>query len=223
MMSISLCSHKEKKLLKQNPAFFYQNDGYGRPSLAASSEYLKERYRYEVPAQCKAPYSRNTLEVNKAKTLLEECGPDSIFLFSTPKPSEQVLTEYGIHRLSGVVLFGLSFLTDRFRDFITGLASKPFLGRGIQLVLAHTVPSPDDGSIEIVKHYQREMTRVYPGARLDADSLEGYINASLLIAALEKIEGAVTHEKLMKHINTRIGEEILIRSYKYSLKQRQAD
>jgi hypothetical protein len=44
------------------------------------------------------------------------------------------------------------------------------------------------------------MARVYPGTRYDADSLEGYVNASLLVSALEQIEGEVTHEKLMQKV-----------------------
>lgn len=109
-----------------------------------------------------------------------------------------LIEKIGVQRLSNVALMGISFLTDRFREYSSGTLDPEQQGKGLDFVISRVVPNPKDSNIEIVKEYQIEMQREYPDVHLDVDSLEGYINASIFLYILESIERPYTHEKIMQ-------------------------
>lgn len=193
----ALVRYAKEKLLKQKFALFYQNDAYGITSAEAAIKLLKEQYGVSEEQICEAAYVRNTLEIEEAAEKIRLCYPDVIFLFSTPAPSLRLFEKLGATSLSNVTLMGVSFLSDRFRDLVSTNKHKSYMGMGLPFVISRVTPSPTLSEAEIVKEYRQEMDRQYPGARLDVDSLEGYINASLLIDALQGVEGPFTQEKLL--------------------------
>ena len=105
----------------------------------------------------------------------------------------------GVVGLQNITLMGISFLTDRFRDYVSGIDDPKLEGKGLNLILSRVVPNPETDDREIVKEYRSEMQKEYPGIRMDADSLEGYINASIFIEILDKIEGPITPQKILEY------------------------
>jgi len=69
------------------------------------------------------------------------------------------------------------------------------------------MPSPDDASIGIVKQYQTDMKSA-GAADFDYTSLEGYVNAVILVEALKKAGAEPTRAALLgalESFNTDIG------------------
>ncbi len=196
----ALAHYAKDTLFKQRFAFFYQDDDYGYAPMQAVKELLCEGYGVSKDAICEVPYQRNTILVDDSVTAIERHNPDVIFLFSTYAPSRMLIEKLGAQRLSDVTLMGISFLTDRFRDFASGIGDPEQQGKGLNFIISRVVPNPDDSSVEIVKEYQAEMQKEYPDIRYDVDSLEGYINTSILLDVLERIDRPYTPQKIIQEI-----------------------
>lgn len=93
---------------------------------------------------------------------------------------------------------GISGITDKFQEYASGILDPEQQGKGLNFIISRVVPNPENSAIEIVKEYQIEMAREYPDVCLDVDSLEGYINASILLYLLESIDKPYTHEKILQ-------------------------
>lgn len=194
----ALVRYAHDVLFSQRYAFFYQDDDYGLSLLNASKKILLEEYKLPDEAICEAPYQRNTVLIDNAAFTIEKFSPDVIFFFSTYPPSRALIEKIGVQRLSNVTLMGTSFLTDRFREYASGMLDPEQQGKGLSFIISRVVPNPKNSKIEIVKEYQCEMQSEYPDIHLDVDSLEGYINASILIYILESIDRPYTHKKIIQ-------------------------
>lgn len=194
----ALVRYAKEFLFSQRFAFFFQDDDYGHAPLNAAKKILLEEYNISEDAICEASYQRNTVLVESAAMKIEQFSPDVIFFFSTYPPSRALLEKIGVQKLSNVNLMGISFLTDRFQEYASGILDPEQQGKGLNFIISRVVPNPENSTIDIVKDYQVEMAREYPDVRLDVDSLEGYINASILLYLLESIERPYTHEKVLQ-------------------------
>ncbi|MBX9621656.1 MAG: ABC transporter substrate-binding protein [Alphaproteobacteria bacterium] len=194
----TLVRYARDVLFSQRYAFFFQDDDYGRTLLNAAKKILIEQYNIPEDAICEASYQRNTVLVDRAAMKIEQFTPDVIFFFSTYPPSRALIEKIGVQKLSNVNLMGISFLTDRFQEYASGILDPEQQGKGLNFIISRVVPNPENSTIEIVKEYQIEMAREYPDVRLDVDSLEGYINASILLYILESIDRPYSHEKILQ-------------------------
>lgn len=202
----ALVTYAREELFKQKFGFFYQDDEYGWAALNEARKVLKEKYNIKEENICQASYQRNTLDVDAAAQQISKCQPDVLFFFSTIGPSKSLIQKIGINKLSNVTLMGISFLTDRFRNFVAQDPQRPYRGKGLSFIISRVVPNPYDRSKNIVAEYIQELEKTYPGAHPDVDSLEGYINTSLIIEVLKSIPEPITKEKIvdaMKILNAR--------------------
>jgi branched-chain amino acid transport system substrate-binding protein len=195
--AIALVRHAREKLFKQNFAFFYQNDDFGLSLLRPAKKMLIEKYGLSEEAIIEAPYNRNSLAVESAAQKIKEGNPDVLIFFSTYPPSRELVNHMGVLPLQNIVLMGISFLTDRFRDYVSGVENPKLEGKGLDLILSRVVPNPETDTREIVQEYKAEMQQHYPGVRLDTDSLEGYINASLFVKIMQDLGGDISVEKVL--------------------------
>ncbi|ARN85139.1 ABC transporter substrate-binding protein [Candidatus Nucleicultrix amoebiphila] len=193
----ALVKYAVETLLKRQFAVFYQDDDFGREALTTAKKMLKEQYNVPESRICQVSYPRNSVNVEKAVEIIQSCNPDVIFLFSRLAPSKELVNKLGISFLSNTILMGTSILSDRFKDFVSGLDKKDQPGKGLSFIISRTLPNPDNENIEIIKEYHDEMQRVYPGTLYDTDSLEGYINTSLLIEVLKNLPSPLNLDKII--------------------------
>lgn len=194
----ALVHYAKEVCFSQRYAFFFQDDDYGRAPLNAAKKILIEQYNVPEDAICEASYQRNSVLVESAAMKIEQFSPDVIFFFSSYSPSRALIEKIGIQKLSNVNLMGISGITDKFQEYASGILDPEQQGKGLNFIISRVVPNPENSTIEIVKEYQSEMAREYPDVRLDVDSLEGYINASILLYLLESIDRPYTHEKIIQ-------------------------
>ncbi|OJW53342.1 MAG: hypothetical protein BGO67_01155 [Alphaproteobacteria bacterium 41-28] len=205
----ALVRYAKEVLFKQRFAFFYQDDNFGYDPLNAAKEILLNEYDISREEICEASYVRNTILVDKAVKKITLFNPEVIFFFSTYDASRALIEKIGIQKLSNVTLMGISFITDLFRDYASGISDPEQPGKGLSVVLSRVVPDFRDQDIEIVREYHTEMQREYPHIRLDVGSLESYINVSILLDTLKRIDPPYTHEKIIHEM-----ENIQMRNFK---------
>ena len=154
-------------------AVFYQNDSYGQAGLAGVERALKKR-NLEVVA--KGTVERNTVEVKKAIEEINKAKPQAVVMISAYKSCAAFIKEMN---KSGAQAgyWNVSFVGSK------ALAKElDKEGRGVQI--SQVVPFPWDGSVPVVKEYQRLIAEAKgePGF----GTLEGYIAAKVMVEGLRR-------------------------------------
>ena len=185
----ALVDYAVNTLQARRLALFYQDDSYGLAPLEGARAELK---KLGIKEWSEVGYTRNNPNVTAAAQKIATFNPDAILFFSTPAPSKALIMHLGINNVASTLFMGISFLTDVFRTFLKG--------RGLSIIMARVMPNPEDTSYEIVRDYQKALKGSSIESFISVDSLEGYINASVLIDALKSIKGPVTQEALIEKI-----------------------
>jgi len=170
-----------------NFAFFYQNDAFGKPIAESAHEELK---KLGINTWLDLPHSSTQTNFKEIIEKIRLAGPDAIALFSTNFATQEFIEQIGPQFFSDRILFGVSFIfSDPFCKFLEN--------RGIEFLLTSIVPDPITSQIKIAKEFRENFDK--RGLKINSNSFEGYINASLIIDAINKINQPVTEEKIMKY------------------------
>lgn len=195
----ALLHYARKTLLKQRFAIFYNSNKTGQLLGDKAKEILLNEYGMDPESICQAKIPPNSLDVAQAAKKIEEFDPDVILFLASYSSSRSLVNKIGVQFLSNVTLMGYSFITDRFKQFVSG-SNRQEEGLGLEFIIARVVPNPKTSKLEIVREYRKHIDQEYPGAIYDTDSLEAYINASILIKALELLSPPYTPEKVVSYI-----------------------
>ncbi|MGN6671238.1 MAG: ABC transporter substrate-binding protein [Candidatus Nucleicultricaceae bacterium] len=195
----ALLHYARKTLLKQKFAIFYNSNRTGQLLGDKAKEILLNEHGMDPESICQAKIPPNSLDVSQAAKKIEEFDPDVILFLASYSSSRALVNKIGVQFLSNVTLMGYSFITDRFKQFVGG-SSRQEEGLGLEFVIARVVPNPKTSKLEIVREYREHMNQEYPGAIYDTDSLEAYINASILIKVLKSLNPPYTPEKVVSYI-----------------------
>lgn len=171
-------------------AFFYQDDDYGLGPLKAAHIALSQR---NITDFINIPYQRGSINLTQQAQKIKEFQPDAIGLFSTSEATQELIHQIGVEFLTNTQLFGISFLGEEsFRRYIKET--------GLKVLLGAVVPNPKTSNLEIVKEYRESMdkNKYY----YDVFSLEAYIGTSILMNAMQKIEGQITKDKILTQLES---------------------
>ncbi len=170
-------------------AVFYQNDAYGLAGLAGVERALKKR-NLEVVA--KATVERNTVDVKKAIADIIKVNPQAVVMISAYKSCAAFIRDM---KKTGAnpTFWNVSFVGS------AALAKElgPE-GRGVQI--SQVVPFPWDGSVPVVREYQRAMAQVK--AQPGFGTLEGYLAAKVMVEGLRRAGKKLDRESFVKAMET---------------------
>lgn len=171
----------------KNIAFFYQDDAFGKPIFEAACQELKKLgVKNWLAIAHKSTQTNFKDQIKK----LREIGPDTIALFSTSYATQEFIEQVGPEFFSEKIVFGTSILLSKsFKDFLKI--------RGIEFLDSSIVPDPISSNIEITKEFRKNILE--RGINISSNCLEGYINGSLIIDAINKITPPITGEKIIQH------------------------
>ena len=192
----ALVRFSQEKLMGQKYGVFYTDEPFGRERYEYLKKQLIDTYRMTADQVCPIPYPRGTINVDTAIPELKSCNPDVLVLLSTFDAARALVQGVGVANLKNTNLMGYSYLTDLFQDF-AGKGRDGHSGKGLHFTITRLIPDPRTATLEIVKDYRREMELIYPGSRFDVDSLEGYVNASILIDMIAHIPEPITLDKII--------------------------
>ena len=156
-------------------AVLFQDDGYGR-DLLASATALAPKYKIELLA--KSPYDRITGNVEPAVATLLKVDAQVIFLAAISAPAASFIKAYK-QRGGNAMLIGPSPIDI---SYLQNQLSKELL-RGY---VASTVgPVESRTSLPIIREYLK-LKALSPSADYGTRSLEGYVTARVIVAALQR-------------------------------------
>lgn len=192
----ALTRYSVDTLKNQKIAVLHTDDIYGKQSLEYVQSILKTTYNLDADRVCSLPYPRGSVDIESAVPAFKECGADALILLSTFDAGRVFVQKLGVNNLKNTNLLGFSYLTDLFRDFVG--PDSDGTGLGLNFAITRVIPDPNNSPVDIIKEYRKELAYIYPGARTDVDSLEGYINTSILIDIITKIPEPVTLDKIVQ-------------------------
>lgn len=174
-----------KNLRSKKIAIFYQDDSFGRGALEGAIRALKAA---GVTSYIAVPHERNTTDYKQQIDKIVAFNPDTILFSSVSLAIRSLIRQMGVQYFAGKKLLGLSVYEDAFERFLRD--------KGLQFTIIRMVPDPATSKLEIAKEYRALMDK--NNLSYDKLSFEDFINASILFEILRKIDGPITHEKIIK-------------------------
>lgn len=168
-------------------AVFYQDDGFGQAGLKGVQDALSPQHLQPVAT---AAVARNSVDVAEAVTKIGLSKPQAVVMVSLYRPTAAFIAQM---RKSGLHPYFVALSPVGTDQLIAEL--QPDAARGIQVT--QVIPYPWGDRFEVVRDYKRDLAAFSKTASLSYYGLEGYLDARLVIAALERVGANPTRERLM--------------------------
>jgi ABC-type branched-subunit amino acid transport system substrate-binding protein len=152
-------------------ALFIQDDAFGEAGKAGVNRALHKRGMRVVE---EARYKRNTLDIDEGLARIKAATPDAVVFVGTYKPLALLVKKA---RAAGV---SARFLTVSFIGTAEFIQEAGADGEGVYIT--QVMPSPDAAALPLVKQFRQDMKN----RPVNYGSLEGYVNAMVLVEALRK-------------------------------------
>lgn len=176
-------------------AVFIQDDAFGEAGKAGVNRALHKRNMQIVG---EARFKRNSVEVDEGIAKLKAVAPEAVVIVGPYKPVATIVKKA---KAAG---FNPNFLTVSFVG--TGEFLKEAGADGDGVYITQVVPSPDDAAVPVVKQYQGDLAKA--GGQVNFSTLEGYIDAVILVEGLKKAGKDLTRASFtaaLESLNTDIG------------------
>jgi branched-chain amino acid transport system substrate-binding protein len=167
-------------------AVLYQDDGFGEAGLKGVRAALAARKLEPVAA---AVVPRNSVEVAAAVSTIAAAKPQAVVMVTLYRPTAAFVQQL---RRAGLSPYFVALSPVGTDQLIAELGVEA--ARGVQV--AQVIPYPWGDKYAIVRDYKRDLAAHSRTAALSYYGLEGYINARLVVAALERTGGNPTRERL---------------------------
>jgi len=182
----------EKKGVKRF-AVFYQNDDYGEEGFVSLLESLGKR---GLKLAGEGTYKRNTLSIKHALYEIKSVQPEAILMV-------------GAHRANALFIKTAKedkiFKNTYFCNISFGDADemvKELDKNTTNLLFSEVVPNYKNSKLSVVLEYKELMQKYYPNQALGFISLESFLAAKTVVAALQNMKGDITREKFLKEIKS---------------------
>jgi branched-chain amino acid transport system substrate-binding protein len=171
----------------QRVAVLYQDDGFGQAGLKGVVDALAA---HKLTPVASASVARNSVEVAPAVEAIAKANPQAVVMVTLYRPTAEFIKQM---RKSGQAPFFVALSPVGTDQLIAELG--PQNTRGIQV--SQVIPYPWGDKLEVVREYKKDLNAHVKGAPLSYYGLEGYLNARLVAAALERSGSQPSREKLM--------------------------
>ncbi|GAA5175771.1 ABC transporter substrate-binding protein [Niveibacterium umoris] len=170
-------------------AVFYQNDAFGKSGLADVEKELK---RLNVALVAKATVERNSTDVAAAVDAITKANADGVIMMSAYKSCAAFVRE--MHKRDPQ-----SFTQYWAVSFVGGKALAAELGQDARgVAVSQVVPFPWGDVIPVVREHAKAM----PADAVSFATLEGFIDAKVLVEGLKKAGRNPTREGLVQALGS---------------------
>jgi branched-chain amino acid transport system substrate-binding protein len=171
----------------QRVAVLYQDDGFGKAGLKGVNDALAA---HKLTPVASASVARNSVDVASAVATIAKSDAQAVVMVTLYRPTAEFVKQM---RAAGASPFFVALSPVGTDQLIAELG--PDNTRGIQV--SQVIPYPWGDKIEVVREYKKALAAHNKNAQFSYYGLEGYLNAKLVIAALERAGANPTRERLM--------------------------
>ncbi|HET6465111.1 MAG TPA: ABC transporter substrate-binding protein [Nitrospiria bacterium] len=169
----AMVEHLTKDLGIKKIGVFVQADAFGDAGRAGVVRALRKR---DMSLVGDSKFPRNTVDVDEGLEALIKANPEAVIMVGTYKPCAAFIKKA---KARG---FNPKFLNV---SFVGTDALIQELGKdGNGVIVTQVMPNPTDSALTVVKQYLSDMKAA--GQRPDFMSLEGYVDAVVMVEALKK-------------------------------------
>jgi ABC-type branched-subunit amino acid transport system substrate-binding protein len=170
-------------------AVFYQEDAFGVAVLEGVKIALK---KYNLAPVALGTFPRNTMDIAKGLEQIRPASPEAVVMVGTYAPLAEFVKRARAEKWNAVLLT-VSFMgTEAFAK----AAGKD--GDGV--IITQVVPSPSRKDLPVVAQYLAALKKYSPEASPNFVSLEGFVNAMVLVEGLKLAGRNLSREKLVTAI-----------------------
>ncbi len=188
--------HMVKDLGLKKIAVFYQYDTYGFDGLTGTELALKE---YDLAPVARGSYIRGTMDVEEGLDHIASSGAEAVVMIGTYDPCAKFI------RLASSRNFNPIFYTVSFvgaEEF-----ARHFSPKSRERIIMSQVVPPVAGPetkrlLGDATEFTELLARYFPESKPDFVALEGYINAKVLVEALEKAGPDLTRTNFITAIES---------------------
>lgn len=167
-------------------AVLYQDDGFGLSGLKGIRDALAQ---HKLDTVSIAALPRNSGQVAAAVSAIASGKPQAVVMVTLYQPTAAFVQQM---RQNGEQPYFVALSPVGADQLINELGKAD--ARGIQVT--QVIPSPWGEKLEVVREYRRALASHAKDAPLSYYGLEGFLNAKLVVAALERSGPALTRERL---------------------------
>lgn len=174
-------------------AVFYQNDDYGEEGFVSLLESLDKR---GLKLSGEGTYKRNTLSIKHALYEIKSVQPEAIIMV-------------GAYRANALFIKTAKrddvFKDTYFCNISFGDADemiKELDKNTTNLLFSEVVPNYKNSDFSVILEYKELMKKYYPNQALGFISLESFLAAKTVVAALQNIDGVITRDKFLTEIKS---------------------
>lgn len=186
---------KVRRLLPEQIAVFAQQDAYGDAGFAGVEKALRSLRGGNPSPILRLNYQRNTVDVDDAVAQLQQkrrIPIKAVIMVPTYRAAARFI-EKTRDLYPDMIYTSVSFVgSTALADELMLLGKKYATG----VIVTQVVPAVD-GHSSLVLDYKSALAKYSPGEAPDYVSLEGYVDASVLIAALQRTGPQPDTEKLV--------------------------
>jgi branched-chain amino acid transport system substrate-binding protein len=186
---------KVRRLLPEQIAVFAQQDSYGDAGFAGVEKAIRSLRGGNLSPILRLNYQRNTVDVDDAVAQLRQKRPipiKAVIMVPTYRAAAKFI-EKTRDLYPDMIYTSVSFVgSTALADELMLLGKKYATG----VIVTQVVPAVD-GHSSLVLGYKSALAKYAPGEAPDYVSLEGYVDANVLIAALQRTGAQLDTEKLV--------------------------
>ena len=175
---------KVRRLLPEQIAVFAQQDAYGDAGFAGVEKAIRSLRGGDESPILRLNYQRNTVDVDNAVAQLQQkrrIPIKAVIMVPTYRAAAKFI-EKTRDLYPDMIYTTVSFVgSTALADELTLLGKKYATG----VIVTQVVPAVD-GHSSLVLDYKSALAKYFPGEAPDYVSLEGYVDANVLIAALQR-------------------------------------
>jgi branched-chain amino acid transport system substrate-binding protein len=172
-------------------AVFYEDNPFGEAGMRAAEDAAKKR---GVALVARASYEQHGTDVRQAVKDVIDSKPDTVILVSITPPTAEFIKQF--HAAGGrAYLFCISTAN------VEGLAKQvgPSVLQGVGM--SQVVPFPYSATLPLVAEYQALMKTYAKDTPYSYSTMEGFLNAKLLVAALKKAGATPTRASVRQALD----------------------
>ena len=186
---------KVRRLLPEQIAVFAQQDAYGDAGFAGVEKAIRLLRPGNESPILRLNYQRNTVDVDEAVTQLQQKRriPIKAVIMVPAYRAAAKFIEKTRDLYPDMIYTSVSFVgSTALADELMLLGKKYATG----VIVTQVVPAVD-GHSSLVLDYKSALAKYFPGQAPDYVSLEGYVDANVLITALQRNGSQLDTEKLV--------------------------
>lgn len=191
-----LAEYTVKHLGHKRVAIFHADDSFSTKTARALQEACAALNAEPLAV---VSYNRFTLDIKTKSRDLLEVDPRAVVCIGFSIPVVKLINQFFEQGYYATTFLG---------NDSTLFVNNKLKGKGVPFYYTSAVPDPVMSNISIAKNYLRDIAAYAPDETPNILSFTYYISAAIVVEALKKIEGLVTHKKLMREIESMRGYDL---------------